>query len=182
MARISLTFTEEHIALIKNLSPQRLKIYHDKRDINKYISRLEEILVRKDEDSAENEEMQEIIRDLRSISDVSLQLTLQDADRYYGFDTYEMLTYQEMSDILGFSDKIVENKWSGPVFEDNTKEHLDKLFDFIFDNLVSIEEIIHQRCDKGGIQPNVKYIAYDNEHIWYTEDEFKEMRKKKRAR
>lgn len=98
-------------------------------------------------------------------------------DKYYGIDTYELYhgssLYQDMAEILGLQDKIIkgtEFDFDGPKYEPETMKYMIDMDAFIVDNILNIEEILHQFCDKGGLKPGT-YICKDNEHIWKLKNE-----------
>ena len=43
--------------------------------------------------------------------------------------------------------------------------HLMDLDAYITDNILNIEEIVHQFATEGGLKPGI-YTCKDNEHIW----------------
>lgn len=189
MSRISIKLTNEHIALIKNFRFRKIVVNHENSNLEKHISKITKYINEIcPEDELIKDELDEQMFYLRRIACASKTNAQMDENRYYGIDTYDFFdngraVYSEMSNILGYNDHIIkgsEKEWDGPYFDEETEKHFEDLFYYIFDNLNYIEDIIHQRCDKGGIQADVKYIAYDNERIWYTEEEFKEKRGKRK--
>lgn len=94
------------------------------------------------------------------------------SDKHYGLDTYSLFggTYllEQMSLILGYQDKIIPETIESPMGVRFEKEYEDKMYEydsFILDNLVFIEEILHQFVDKGGIKPGI-YTAPSHNRIW----------------
>ena len=96
-------------------------------------------------------------------------------DRHYGIDTYGIwggtFLYEQMANILGYQDKIIPETMESNMGASYEKEYEDKMIEYdeyILDNLVFIEEILHQFCDVGGIKPGT-YTCTDNVRIWkYT--------------
>lgn len=85
-------------------------------------------------------------------------------DNLYG-GTYK---YEQMALILGLMDKAVkgtEEDINGTLYEKDTQLYLMELDKYITDNLLNIEEIVHQFCLTGGITPG-KYVCKDYQHIW----------------
>ena len=90
----------------------------------------------------------------------------------YGIDTYGLWggtnLYEDMANILGWQDKVIpetiENVM-GPRYEDEYQQKMEEYDAFIVENLVFIEQILHQFCDKGGLKPGV-YSCVDNVQIW----------------
>ena len=127
--------------------------------------------------------IEKIFDELKVVDDASAAdkaYSKEDGNKYYGFDTSDLYggndLYTEMSNILGYEGAILpgsESDPDGPKFKKEVFEKMQELDEFILANLVEIEEIIHQKVSSGGIQEGVKYVAYDHEHIWYTEDEWK---------
>ncbi|MBP5456339.1 MAG: hypothetical protein J6Y37_07545 [Paludibacteraceae bacterium] len=106
-------------------------------------------------------------------------------DNIYGIDNYSLwggtFIYEQMAYILGYGDKVIkgtEEDVDGPKYPADLIEKFNELDSFIVENIVNIEDLLHQRCNMGGILPGVKYVAYDHEGIWYTEDEWKNMRRR----
>ena len=103
----------------------------------------------------------------------------------YGLDSYSLwggnYLYEQIALILGYADRVIpgtEEDWDGPKYPTELMEKFIELDEFILKNLVSIEDILHQFCDKGGIQAGVTYVSYDYEGIWHTEDEWKNVLKR----
>ena len=192
--RIKLTLTEEHIGLIRNFNFGEIVVSHPEQSLAKNVElidkKLEEL---KNDYSAIGPETFDynltIIRgQLQKIMEASARsqmYALFDDTKYFGIDTYDMFnggTIEQIARIIGCYDKVIpgtEEDFDGPKFPPEIEDHIHDTYIFVKENLNNIEELIHQRCDRGGIQPNVTYIAYDNEHIWLTEEEFEERRKKK---
>lgn len=79
--------------------------------------------------------------------------------------------YEQMALILGLTDKAIEGTEEdiyGTLYEKETQLHMEELDKYINDNLLYIEEIIHQFSDRGGLTPGV-YVAKDYQHIWTKE-------------
>lgn len=188
MARITIEFNEEQITLIKNINFKRLTIKHEKSDLFPTVKYIYNIV--KDNETLSELDQDEIISNLEIIGKAAKKSNLyakEDDDKYYGVDTYDLFNsdspFEAMSLLLGYQDKIIEGTetdYDGPKFTDDVTAHFIELLEFIITKFVEIEEIIHQRCDKGGIKPNVKYIAFDHEHIWRTEEELAEVKKKRK--
>lgn len=105
------------------------------------------------------------------------------SDKYYGIDTYGLFhgsnLYEDMAQILGVADKVIvgtEEDYDGPKYPVELMEHFDKLDSYIIDNMINIEEIVHQFCCKKDENGNVVgvragiYTCKDNEHIWYYKE------------
>lgn len=205
MARIKLTLTEEHIALLKNIRFGELIIQHPEKDLDVYVDMIRKNLVKINEELADlhDPEWREKLKTERDYmpdgiinfdyvnekldrimeaSEISKRYAEADEKGYFGVDTYDLFggnTLELIARFIGCYDKVIkgtEEDFDGPKFPKEVVEHMAELFDFIIDNFTDIEELIHQRCFKGGVEPNVTYIAYDNEHIWMTEEEFKKRR------
>lgn len=94
------------------------------------------------------------------------------SDRHYGLDTYGLwggtYLYEQMAYILGYQDKVIPETIEsnlGARYEKEYEERMMEYDSFILENLVFIEEILHQFCDKGGIKPGI-YSCIDYERIW----------------
>lgn len=95
-------------------------------------------------------------------------------DKYYGIDTYDVFDagdtflFEQMANILGYQDKIIpetRESYLGPLYEKEYQDKLEEYDRFIIENFVFIEEIIHQFCDQGGLNPGI-YSCLDNNRIW----------------
>ena len=80
----------------------------------------------------------------------------------YGIDTYGLWggtnLYEDMANILGWQDKVIPETIEnimGPRYEDEYQQKMEEYDAFIVENLVFIEQILHQFCDKGGLKPGV---------------------------
>ena len=92
-------------------------------------------------------------------------------DNLYG-GTYK---YEQMALILGLTDKAVpgteEDMENGTLYEKEAQLYMVELDKYINENLLNIEEILHQFCLKGGLTAG-KYVCKDYQHIWHrVEDE-----------
>ncbi len=79
--------------------------------------------------------------------------------------------FEDMSRILGIYDHHIEGTEEDPLGVQFPKEDEDMMWEmhgYIVENLLNIEEIIHQFCVKGGVKPGT-YTAKNNEHIWQFE-------------
>lgn len=194
MARIRIKFTKEHLALISNLYLGEIFVSHPEQALDKNVNiidkKIDEIsLLVKNEEQGRFAEIAETIKgQLLKISEESERSKMYaetDKQKYYGIDTYDLFngeTVEMVARIIGCYDKVIpgtECDFDGPKFPPETFEHIYDVYTFVQNNIAIIEEIVHQRCAKGGILPDVTYVAYDNEHIWLTEEEFEKHRKSK---
>lgn len=93
-------------------------------------------------------------------------------DYQYGLDTYSLwggtYLYEQMALILGYQDKIIPQTLEDPMgvrYEEEYEKKMIEYDEFIIENLKSIEEILHQFVDKGGIKPGI-YTCVDYIRIW----------------
>lgn len=98
-------------------------------------------------------------------------------DEKYGIDTYALFggtyLYEEMANILGYQDKIIPETAeysSGPRYEEEYEKKMIEYDEFLLENLLYIEEILHQFCDKGGLKHGI-YTCKDYNRIWSYEVE-----------
>lgn len=110
----------------------------------------------------------------QKLNDLNIKHGIEDwTDKYYGIDTYALYhgshLYEDMAQILGKADQVIkgtEEDFDGPKYPTELMEHLMELDTYIVDNILEIEEIIHQFAFKeGGVKPGV-YTCKDNEHLW----------------
>lgn len=194
--KINLTFTEEQIKLIKCLRFRKIDVKHEKSDLIPHIKYMYMTLDECDKNECSDyikDELRERLDIIHKAARLSNLYAEADTDKYYGFDSYDFFMNDDeklfLSYVLGYKDELDEleqKKLDGKLEQSDIDrhteimEHFGELMDFIFTNIVHIEDILHQRCDMGGIQPNVKYVALDHEGIWYTEEEFKEKKRKRK--
>lgn len=198
MAKITLEFTEEQVRVIKCLRFKKLDIKHERKDIInniKEIGALVDGIDPGDEYDGVDAEKEAIhglcdmihseLNDIYQSALRSKQIANDDSDKYYGLDTYDLFNgihpYNLVAFILGEQDKIVngsEEMYGRPKYPDELEQKYDEILGLIYERLTDIEDLIHQRCDLGGIQPGVKYVALDHERIWRTEEEFKTRKKR----
>ena len=202
MARITLQFTEEQIKVIRCLRFNKLVIKHERQEI---INRIKEVGSFVDgidpgEEESQNDAGKEAVHELCNmihdgLNDIyksaarSRELAIEDSEKYCGFDMYDLFNgihpYKVVAFILGEQDKAIEGSeemYGFPKYPDELVQKFDEILGYIYARIIDIEDLIHQRCNLGGIEPDVKYIALDHERIWRTEDEFKEAKKKKKSK
>lgn len=100
----------------------------------------------------------------------------QDFNSKVGIDKYDIFggtrLFEDMARILGLYDKVIPETiedWDGAKFEPDTMKKLRELADFLDENILSIEEILHQHCDEG--LKCGTYTCLDNVRIWkYVEE------------
>ena len=92
-------------------------------------------------------------------------------DSIYGIDCFDLYggtwKWEQMALILGYSDKVIPETLEsifGPKYEKEIQDYMEELDVFISDNILNIEEILHQFSSEG-IKPG-KYTCMDNIHIW----------------
>lgn len=102
-------------------------------------------------------------------------LWFQDFNSKVGIDKFDIFggsrLWEDMARILGLNEHILvetTEDWDGAKFDKPTMERLRDLADFLDENLLSIEEILHQQCD-NGIKAGT-YTCLDNVRIWKRED------------
>ena len=130
------------------------------------------------------EEHLKLIKNFRiqKLNELNVKNGVEDwTDKYYGIDTYGLFhgshLYEDMAQILGVADQVIkgtEEDVDGPKYPQELMEKFIELDEYILDNILEIEEIIHQFSwyyDKqknkwtGGVKPGV-YTCKDSEHIW----------------
>lgn len=90
-----------------------------------------------------------------------------DFDSLYGGS----FVFEDMSFILGIYDKHIpgtENNPLGPRFPEELEDYMWETHRYIVENIVNIEEILHQFSVKGGIKA-ATYKCKSNEHFWEIE-------------
>lgn len=78
---------------------------------------------------------------------------------------------EDLALALGFYDKMIpgtENDAEGGAFPDEIEEYLVGVHEYIRDNILDIELLIHQLAFSGGITPGT-YKCIDTEGIWEKE-------------
>lgn len=101
-------------------------------------------------------------------------LWFQDFNSKVGIDKYDIFggsqLWEDMARILGLSDHVIPETvedWDGAKYDEETMTKLRELADFMDENLLSIEEILHQQCE-NGIKVGT-YTCLDNVRIWKYE-------------
>lgn len=70
-------------------------------------------------------------------------------------------------DLMDHVDVNTLEDWNGPVFDKEASERIYNVSDVLYDNILDIEEIIHQHCDVG-LKVGT-YVCLDNERMWSFE-------------
>lgn len=185
MSKVTITFTDEHIKLIKCLRFRPIEVRHEKSELTKYTNyirkRLDDLPVKSDY-ALLIHDIESRLNSIDRASKLSKAYADEDYDKYYGLDTYDLFEtdywYDYMARIIGVSDQVIkgtEADTDGPKYPETVIDHLRELDDFLITNLVAIEDILHQFCDRGGVKAGVKYVSYDYEGIWYTEEDWKKI-------
>jgi hypothetical protein len=101
-------------------------------------------------------------------------LYFQDFNSKVGIDKFNplggSLLFEDMARILGLTDHIIPETiedWDGAKFDEETTDKLQELGGFLAENLLAMEEILHQFCDVG-IKVGT-YTCLDNVRIWKYE-------------
>ena len=184
MAKLTLTFSEEHVRLIHCLRFKVLEIKHEKSELVRQTNYIRKVLdkLANDENGYDIDDIKGQLDIIDRASALSKAYATEDEDKYYGIDTYDLFEsdywYEQMAHIIGVSDQVIkgtEEDITGPKYPQGVIDHLRELDDFLVTHISDIEDILHQFCNRGGIKVGVKYVCYDYERIWYTEDEWKEM-------
>ena len=108
------------------------------------------------------------------INFIKLMKVQQFSDSKVGIDSYglypESHLFDFMAIVLGLQDHVIKGTEENPMGAEYDKEAMDKMFEidsFLVENLLYIEEIIHQFCDVG-IKPG-KYSCLAYNRIWRYE-------------
>jgi len=81
--------------------------------------------------------------------------------------------FEDISFILGRYDEHIPGTEEDPLGVQFPREFEDYMWDmhtYIIENIDAIEELVHQFCLKGGLQPGV-YTCKSNERIWKRKEE-----------
>lgn len=102
-------------------------------------------------------------------------LWFQDFNSKVGIDKFDIFggsrLWEDMARILGLNDHMIPETiedWDGAKFDEETTDKLNKLASFLDENILAIEEILHQQCDIG-IKVGT-YTCLDNVRIWKYEE------------
>lgn len=160
--KIKLTFTEEHIALIKAIDFKKIDFEEVLKSFNQYDEKVE---IMQPNGMAKSYTLGDILDDYRI-----------NIDSIYGVDNFALFggTYlwEQMAYILGLQDHVIkgtEDDPMGPKFPEEDMEYMRDLDAFIVTHLEHIFQLLIQFCTTG-IQAGVTYWCYDNEHIWHIEE------------
>ena len=93
-------------------------------------------------------------------------------DATYGIDTYDLFggtyLYEDMANILGWSDKVIPDTLENPMgalYEEEYQKKMEEYDAFLIENMLFIEEIIHQFITEGGLKPGI-YTTLDYNRQW----------------
>jgi hypothetical protein len=158
--KIKLTFTEEHIALIKALNFEKI----DVNDIIKSFEQYNEKVIYVKNNNKVEATLGDILNEYRI-----------NIDSIYGVDNFNLwggtYIWEQMAYILGIQDHVIkgtEEDPTGPKYPDEDMEHMKELDMFILTHLEHIFQLLLQFCTEG-IQPGVTYWCFDYEKIWHKE-------------
>lgn len=161
--KIKLTFTEEHIALIKALNFERIDVNEILKSFSQYNKKVKIVA---DDEGHEDE---------CTLGDILCKYNIS-IDSIYGVDNFSLFggTYlwEQIAYIIGIHDHVIkgtEEDPTGPKFPEEDMEHMKDLDCFMVTNLQYIFDILLQYCTEG-IQPGVTYWCYDYERIWHKEE------------
>lgn len=76
--------------------------------------------------------------------------------------------FEDIALILGFYDEHIkgtEGDYTGRRYSEEREKHMLELYDFIKDNLLYIESLVHQFSVKGGLTPGT-YKCIDYQLDW----------------
>lgn len=170
MAKKKITFTEEQLRAVSSLYPRAIKVNHEKstlvRDAN---------MIRRafglDGDNSNDPRLvllNEFVNHITEVAEKSETEARMDENRYYGIDSYDMFNMDIEDAVRLIAGEDLSAVDEGGCLTDKTYE----LSSFLIDNMQEIEQLVHQKCNDGGILPGVTYVCLDREGIWYTEEEF----------
>lgn len=159
--KIKLTFTEEHIALIKALNFEKI----DVNDIIKSFEQYNEKVIYVKNNNKVEVTLGDILNEYRI-----------NIDSIYGVDNFNLwggtYIWEQMAYILGIQDHVIkgtEEDPTGPKYPTEDMEHMKELDMFILTHLEHIFQLLLQFCTEG-IQPGVTYWCFDYEKIWHKEE------------
>lgn len=98
------------------------------------------------------------------------------SDKHWAIDSYNLwggtYIWEDMAHILGYEKYVIPHTVENPMgarYEEEYQQKMEKYDGFIIENMVFLEEIIHQFIDKGGVRPGI-YTAVDYNRIWEYKD------------
>ena len=160
--KIKLTFTEEHIALIKALNFEKI----DVNEIIKSFEQYNEKVIYVKNNNKVDATLGDILNEYRI-----------NIDSIYGVDNFNLwggtYIWEQMAYILGIQDHVIkgtEEDPTGPKYPDEDMEHMKELDMFILTHLEHIFQLLLQFCTEG-IKPGVTYWCFDYEKIWHKEED-----------
>ena len=175
MAIRKLKLTKEQLSLISNLRMRKLEIVSEKSDILKPARLLMNIVSTMPENE-NTEVVKGIAEELYEIARAAKQTEIDNGDKYYGIDIYDPFKQEgDAEDTYDWVAKILGN--FGEVTNED-KEVYDKLIEFVLENFVDIEDLIHQRTLKGGVSADITYVSDERIGLWFTEDEWNKRNQK----
>lgn len=165
MKKISITFTDDQIALIRNLRFQKVDM-HEKMQITPGYTDYVKILKRDEEGKDRAEEV--MVGDLIESRHLYLE-------NIYGLDSYCFWGGSPIEDvamILGIRDRAIpgsDESPFGPSFNEEDDARIRGLIEFFDENIEHIMEIVIQMCTEG-VRAGVEYWCLPHEHIWHAKE------------
>ena len=163
--KIKLTFTEEHIALIKAMNFSQIDFEEILKSYDQYNIRTRILLPNGGEEDC-------------TVGDV-LEKYHIGIDSVYGFDNFNLwggsFLWEQIAWIIGIHDHAYPDTLEDPTgakFPPEDMEHMIELDSFIVTHLKHIVDLLLQFCTEG-IQPGVTYWCYDYQNIWHKEEDKK---------
>lgn len=105
---------------------------------------------------------------------IKLLIPTQLSDAHVGYDTYALFTESHPFDLiamaLGLEDKKIKGTEENPMgaeYDEETTERIQRVYSFFVDNLVYLEEILHQFCDVGIKVGKYSCLTYNR--LWKYE-------------
>lgn len=171
-----ITFTEEHIALIRALNftnidfDEVLKSYEQYNVKTAMVADGCQTITQDSDVYTENGQIVECtVGDILNRYNISI-------DSIYGLDNYNLwggtYLWEQIAWIIGIHDHAYPETLEDPTgvkFPPEDIEHMKELDSFIVSHLKDIIDILLQFCTEG-IQPGVTYWCYDYQGIWHKED------------
>ena len=147
--RKTLTLTDEHIALISNIKFEKF-IFDDKE----HYSRLKDLVadLQLSQDSETEKVNESILNEIHTFNPNS---------RFgWGCDQWSLFggtyVFEDIAMILGYFDQAIENSENlatGRRFPKELEDKMYSLYEYIYENLIDIFDLVFNLMNKGGVTP-----------------------------
>lgn len=175
--KVKITLTEDMLRLISAIRFEQFN-FDDKESFNQ-LKKTARQLVRVDQVPKEDYRTESsMFNDYKMISDLNKELLdeirdMQPNERFgWGIDKYGMFggsyVLEDIALLIGKWNEAIpgtELETGGRRYPQELEDYMFELYQYIVDNMVYIESLVHTFCTKGGLTPGT-YTCHSNELDW----------------